>query len=209
MNRETKTPAVEVLLIVLVTTARIVRPVFRALWTPRAKRLYIRGFALALYACASAPPPSPREPITVESPSDAAYASHHGVTAKLEPLPGMQKHGFDPRQYYERRALYALSGVASYYGDQFAGRSTANGERYDPDAYTAAHRSLPFGTIVRVTRRSTGDWVLVRINDRGPFGKRQRILDLSKQAARRLGMLHDGIAKVRAEVLEEGRRRKR
>jgi rare lipoprotein A len=122
----------------------------------------------------------------------------------------MKQHGFDPRQYYEKRALYAMDGVASWYGEDFAGRPTANGEIYDPNAYTAAHRTLPFGTIVRVTRRSTGDWVLVRINDRGPFGKKKRIMDLSKQAARRLGMISDGVAKVKAEVLEEGQgRRKR
>jgi rare lipoprotein A len=146
---------------------------------------------LALYACAAAETPPPRAPQTItEAASNAGPANTR----------------FDPRGYYDKRALFVIDGVASYYGDQFAGRSTANGERYDPDAYTAAHRSLPFGTIVRVTRRSTGDWVLVRINDRGPFGKRKRILDLSKQAARRLGMLHDGIAKVRAEVLEVGKK---
>jgi rare lipoprotein A len=144
-----------------------------------------------LCACAGAetPPPRAAKAIT-EATSGAGPANSH----------------FDPRGYYEKRALFVLEGVASYYGDEFAGRSTANGERYDPDAYTAAHRTLPFGTIVRVTRRSTGDWVLVRINDRGPFGKRKRLMDLSKQAARRLGMLHDGIAKVRAEVLEVGQK---
>jgi len=113
---------------------------------------------------------------------------------------------FDPREYYERRALFVLEGEASYYADMFQGRLTANGERFDQDKYTAAHRSLPFGTIVRVTRRKTGDWVLVRINDRGPFGKRKRILDLSKQAARRLGILQSGITQVRAEILELGKR---
>jgi rare lipoprotein A len=147
---------------------------------------------LALCACAGAetPAPQPRGARTFEPPSDIGPANTR----------------FDPRVYYEKRALFVLDGVASYYGDEFAGRSTANGEKYDPDAYTAAHRTLPFGTIIRVTRRSTGEWVLVRVNDRGPYGKRKRILDLSKQAARRLGMLHDGIAKVRAEVLEVGRK---
>jgi rare lipoprotein A len=148
---------------------------------------------VALCACAGAETPPPR----------AAKRITAAVSASG---PGPANTQFDPRGYYEKRALFVLNGVASYYGDQFNGRSTANGERYDPDAYTAAHRTLPFGTIVRVTRPSTGDWVLVRINDRGPFGKRKRILDLSKQAARRLGMLHDGIAKVRAEVLEVGQK---
>ena len=99
-----------------------------------------------------------------------------------------------------------LEGEASYYADMFHGRLTANGERFDQKKFTAAHRSLPFGTIVRVTRRSTGAWVLVRVNDRGPFGKRKRILDLSKEAARRLGILESGIAQVRVEVLELGRK---
>lgn len=134
-----------------------------------------------------------------EAPLRASHAS--AVTDSDE---GPANTRFDPRAYYEKRALYVIEGVASYYGEEFEGRSTANGERYDPDAYTAAHRSLPFGTIVRVTRRTTGDWVLVRINDRGPYGRRKRVLDLSKQAARRLGMLRDGIAKVRAEVLQVG-----
>jgi rare lipoprotein A len=146
-------------------------------------------FAIALSACAGAETTQSHAPRTItEAASGAGPANTH----------------FDPRGYYEKRALFVIDGVASFYGDEFAGRSTANGERYDPNAYTAAHRTLPFGTIIRVTRRSTGDWVLVRVNDRGPYGKRKRILDLSKQAARRLGMLHDGIAKVRAEVLEVG-----
>ena len=131
------------------------------------------------------------------------HASHAAAVTDSDEGPANTR--FDPRVYYEKRALYVIDGVASYYGEEFAGRSTANGERYDPDAYTAAHRTLPFGTILRVTRRKTGDWVLVRINDRGPYGRRKRILDLSKQAARRLNMLHDGVAKVRAEVLEVGR----
>lgn len=117
------------------------------------------------------------------------------------------RHGkFDPAKYYNRRALFVLDGVASWYGEEFAGRSTANGERYDPNEYTAAHRTLPFGTILRVTRKKTGDWVLVRVNDRGPYGKHKRLLDLSRQAAKRLGMLHDGVAQVRAEVLEMGKK---
>jgi rare lipoprotein A len=144
-----------------------------------------------LCACAGAETAQPRAPENI-----ALAASERGPA---------NTH-FNPRSYYDKRALFVLNGVASYYGDEFNGRSTANGERYDPDAYTAAHRTLPFGTIVRVTRQSTGDWVLVRINDRGPYGKRKRLLDLSKQAARRLGMLHDGIAKVRAEVLEVGQK---
>jgi rare lipoprotein A (peptidoglycan hydrolase) len=112
--------------------------------------------------------------------------------------------GFDPRAYYARPALSVRRGAASFYADRFAGRRTANGERYDPDAYTAAHRTLPFNSIVRVVEEQTGDWVLVRINDRGPYGPSKRIIDLSKQAARRLSILRAGVARVRLEVLQLG-----
>lgn len=122
-------------------------------------------------------------------------------TAAPQPL---AVHGFDPRNYYKRPALFVNTGAASYYADFFAGRQTANGELYDPKAFTAAHRSLPFGTILRVVKVKTGDWVLVRVNDRGPYGPRTRIVDLSKEAARRLSMLREGVSRVRVEVLELG-----
>ncbi len=96
-----------------------------------------------------------------------------------------------------------LRGEASYYADFFNGRKTANGERYDPRALTAANRTLPFGTRVRITRVDTGRSVVVRVNDRGPFGKRRRIFDLSKAAARQLDMLHAGRAEIQAVVLAD------
>ncbi|WP_163558003.1 septal ring lytic transglycosylase RlpA family protein [Halomonas sp. NO4] len=89
----------------------------------------------------------------------------------------------------------AQRGVASYYSDYFQGRTTASGEPFDQQALTAAHPSLPFGTKVRVTRPDTGNAVEVLINDRGPFVK-GRIIDLSKRAAKKLGMLHRGTAPV-------------
>jgi len=91
-------------------------------------------------------------------------------------------------------------GVASLYSDAFHGRRTASGERYDKTALTAAHKTLPLGTEVRVTRIKTGDSVVVRINDRGPFVK-GRIIDLSRRAARELGMIKKGVVKVRVEVI--------
>jgi rare lipoprotein A len=81
----------------------------------------------------------------------------------------------------------AQHGVASYYGPGFHGRRTASGERFNAGAMTAAHRSLPFGTRVRVTNERSGRSVVVRINDRGPFGH-GRIIDLSSGSARALGM---------------------
>ena len=87
-------------------------------------------------------------------------------------------------------------GLASYYADRFHGRLTANGERYNRRALTAAHRDMPFGTRVVVTRLDDGRAVTVRINDRGPF-VRGRIIDLSHAAAKKLGMLRLGVVKVR------------
>ncbi|MGB5808900.1 MAG: septal ring lytic transglycosylase RlpA family protein [Polyangiales bacterium] len=97
-----------------------------------------------------------------------------------------------------------LRGKASYYHDSLAGNHTANGERYRPKELTAAHRSLPFCTIVRVVRVDTGESVQVRINDRGPFGSKTRILDLSRAAAQKIHMIQAGVVEVRAEVLEVG-----
>jgi len=96
-----------------------------------------------------------------------------------------------------------MVGEASYYADEFAGQKTASGEIFNPEAMTAAHRSLPFGTIVRVTRtdETTGRSVEVRINDRGPFVD-GRIIDLSKAAARELGMLIEGVVPVQLEVVD-------
>jgi rare lipoprotein A len=125
---------------------------------------------------------------------------------RVAPQPSNTKplHGFDPRAYYGRSALSVQRGAASFYADRFSGRLTASGERYDPTAYTAAHRSLPFGTIVRVVHESSGDWVLVRVNDRGPYGPHRRVIDLSREAARRLSMLQQGVVRVRVEVLQLG-----
>ncbi|MET0387654.1 MAG: septal ring lytic transglycosylase RlpA family protein [Polyangiales bacterium] len=124
--------------------------------------------------------------------------------ASIAPAESTPLHGFDPRPYYGKRPLSVQRGAASYYHDRFAGRLTANGERYDPNAFTAAHRKLPFGTVLRVVHETTGDWVLVRVNDRGPYGPGKRIVDLSREAARRLAMLRDGVVRVRIEVLELG-----
>ena len=96
------------------------------------------------------------------------------------------------------KAIY--SGKASWYGPGFHGRRTANGEVFNSNDLTAAHRSLPFGTKVRVTNMNNGRSVVVRINDRGPFSK-GRIIDLSAGAARSINMINSGVAPVRVEVL--------
>ena len=95
---------------------------------------------------------------------------------------------------------YEATGIASYYGRKFHGRSTASGERFDMHAMTAAHPSLPFGTMVRVTRLKNNRSVTVRINDRGPF-VRGRIIDLSLAAAKKIDMLADGLSRVRIAVI--------
>lgn len=92
------------------------------------------------------------------------------------------------------------TGIASFYGDEFRGRVTASGERFDPTKLTAAHPWFPFGTLVRVRNLSNGKSVVVRINDRGPF-KAGRIIDLSTRAASELDMLVDGITQVLIEVI--------
>ncbi len=104
---------------------------------------------------------------------------------------------------YKISANYTTTtGMASYYADRFHGRPTASGERYDTAAFTAAHRTLPFGSMVTVTHISTGDSVQVRINDRGPHSQK-RIIDLSKAAAKALNMLRKGVARVELKVRED------
>lgn len=93
-----------------------------------------------------------------------------------------------------------IHGPASWYGGKFHGRKTANGERYNMNDMTAAHKTLPFGAKVRVTNQHNGRSVIVRINDRGPFVGR-RVIDLSRGAADAIGMIRTGVAPVRIELL--------
>ncbi|WP_346290296.1 septal ring lytic transglycosylase RlpA family protein [Sphaerothrix gracilis] len=99
------------------------------------------------------------------------------------------------------RVAFADSGMASWYGPGFHGRRSASGEVFNQNALTAAHRTLPFGTQVRVTNLSTNQQVVVRINDRGPYS-RGRIIDLSAAAARQIGLARAGVGRVRIEVLQ-------
>lgn len=98
-------------------------------------------------------------------------------------------------------------GIASYYHDSLQGNRTASGEIYNKRIRSAAHKTLPLGTKVRVTKLSNGKSIVVKINDRGPF-VRGRIIDLSRRAARDLGIVYSGLAKVKVEVLSvPGRKR--
>ncbi|MFM7543369.1 MAG: septal ring lytic transglycosylase RlpA family protein [Ignavibacteria bacterium] len=94
-----------------------------------------------------------------------------------------------------------VKGKASYYGSEFNGRKTANGEIYDETAMTAAHRTLPFGTVLRVTNIRNGLSVIVRINDRGPFHP-DRVLDLSKAAAEELDLIKYGVTEIESEIVD-------
>jgi len=175
--------------------------------------------AFAIITCRT-PPPLPTSPAGASEPPLATTASAEAAATE-EPRPerieaaavetapprdfaGEQKELAE--RYTKHRALSTLRGEASYYGKAFAGRKTASGETFEPERYTAAHRSLPFGTVLRVTRVSTRSVVYVRVNDRGPFGKKRRILDLSEAAAGELDMLRDGVCEVRIEVLERGKK---
>ncbi|MBN2345568.1 MAG: septal ring lytic transglycosylase RlpA family protein [Candidatus Aminicenantes bacterium] len=111
---------------------------------------------------------------------------------RVQPPPGLAA----PPQVFQ-------TGIASWYGEDFHGRTTANGETYDMHKLTAAHLELPFHTLVEVENLENGEKVLVRINDRGPFLK-ERIIDLSLKAARRLDMAEQGTAAVALRVVRWG-----
>jgi rare lipoprotein A len=101
------------------------------------------------------------------------------------------------------KVLLTLEGVVSYYADDFHGKQTSSGETYDMHALTAAHRTFPFGTKVRVTNLENNKTVIIRVNDRGPF-KEGRIMDLSMGAAKEIDLILNGTARARLEVLEWG-----
>ena len=101
----------------------------------------------------------------------------------------------------QQRSSYDESGIASWYGKDFHGKYTANGERYDMYALSGAHKTLPLPTLVRVTNLENGRSIIVRINDRGPFVK-ERLIDLSYAAAKALDFTHQGTARVRVQTLD-------
>lgn len=143
-------------------------------------------------------PASAAQPASKPAPS----AQPQDAAAPGTPSPATASNGCPPAGSV--KVTRTLRGKATYYGDQFAGRKTASGEPYQPQELTAAHRTLPFGTLVRV-RRIDGlqQAVCVRVTDRGPFGNKQRIIDVSKAAARELDMLRAGVIPVVVEVLSQ------
>lgn len=141
----------------------------------------ILALALLLGACSSTP-----EPVAKRSAGSAGRPyTVRGITYQVRAEPD-----------------YDEVGIASWYGPGFHGKTTANGERFDMHGLTAAHKTLPFGTTVRVTNLTNDRSLIVRINDRGPFVS-GRIIDLSKRAAERLGFISAGKAKVRVQVIAQ------
>jgi rare lipoprotein A len=139
------------------------------------------------------------------APPPSSYGSHH--SGKLPSGSGGYKKTGKPYKiaghwYYPLATAdgYNETGIASWYGTKFHGKKTANGERYDMYAMSAAHKTLPLPTMVRVTNLDNGRSVVVRVNDRGPFVK-SRVIDLSYAAAKTLGYDNAGTASVRVEVL--------
>ena len=121
------------------------------------------------------------------------------LTGVAWPMDALARSGASAHERHVKKRNQ--TGVASFYGHECKGQRTANGERFDPNQLTAAHRTLPFGTRVKVTNLDNGRQVVVRINDRGPYA-RGRVLDLSRAAARKLGFEHKGTALVRLQVLK-------
>ncbi|WP_430232360.1 septal ring lytic transglycosylase RlpA family protein [Paraburkholderia tropica] len=161
-------------------------------------RVALVPLLVALMGTAQARKPAPVSPIrhetreghAVSAQKHTRVASHHAVSGQH----------VERMRHAQRRFQ---TGIASWYGREFHGHRTANGERFDMYALTAAHRTLPFGSFARVTLPATGRSVVVRINDRGPYA-RGRVIDLSFGAARVLGYSGAGSARVRIEPVAAG-----
>ena len=153
--------------------------------------VFVAGCA-AKRPVATQPPPAPSPPLAASEP--ATESSKHGATAS----PSAPKHAKTPAA--PAPAGYTEDGNASWYGQPFNGRRASNGEIYDMYKLTAAHRTLPFDTVVRVTNLNNGKSTTVRITDRGPFVE-NRIIDLSFAAAREIESVGPGVVPVRLEVL--------
>jgi rare lipoprotein A len=140
-----------------------------------------------------------------EAPAPSPPAETVGAPVEPAPQPAPSEAPAEPTtDWASAPALESFTGRVSFYADSLSGHRTANGERYDPHALTCASRDLPFGSLVRVTRLDTGASVVVRVNDRGPWGRRTRILDLSRAAAEAIDMIRAGVVEVRADVVRRG-----
>ena len=157
------------------------------------KLLNCIGILLLLNGCASEPKEFQYKNLTEEVKAIKANGGYYKVG---NPYKVMGQY-YTPKEDYN----YSEVGMASWYGDDFHNKLTANGETYDMRAITAAHRTLPLPSIVRVTNLENGKSIIARVNDRGPYVK-NRIIDVSQKGAELLGYKNNGIAKVKVEVLE-------
>jgi len=152
--------------------------------------LVLSGCGSKKQAKVAVPPPPPPSTSEADSTSDVPF----------DATPGKQDHG-ELTIPADTKPLFVQTGRASWYGAPYHNRRGSNGEIYDMNAMTAAHRTLPLGSIVRVTNVKTGHSAIVRITDRGPFVE-GRIVDLSLAAAKKIDVLQTGTAMVRLEVLK-------
>ena len=165
----------------------------------RCGRLAAAGaLALALAACSSSNSRIDPKYGVAASPrvSNAAYIPSGGGRYQVGKPYKIAGKWYKPKEVKR----YEKTGVASWYGDAFHGRKTANGEIYNMNAYSAAHPTLPLPSYVRVKNMANGNAVVVRVNDRGPFAH-NRLIDLSKRAADALDFRHQGVAKVQVTYL--------
>ena len=159
---------------------------------PARGRSALLGACLALAGCAAAPPKVAPPPPVVEIAPPVQPGPHFKV--------GEPYQIFDKWYYPEFLTYYEAIGVASWYGASYHGRLTANGEIYDMHALTAAHPTLQLPSVLRVTNLANGRSLVLRVNDRGPFIK-NRLIDLSRAAARELGFEEQGLAEVHVQYL--------
>lgn len=160
------------------------------------RRLPLVLAVLSLAGCATqAPPPAPPQAVVAfQPPPPAPPPLPPTIVPRGEPaVPPLSQTG---------RAFFTETGLASFYGRAHAGKRTASGERFDHHDFTAAHRTLAFGTLLRVTNLANGRAVTVEVTDRGPRIK-SRVIDISLAAARELHMQKKGITRVKLEAFRE------
>ena len=157
--------------------------------------------ALMLAPSVEASPSSEEFVIKAIQESEEITGIHEAVPVRPLPAPPPRPMATDSAM--PSKLIEVVQGAASWYGPGFYGLTTANGERFRKGTLTAAHRTLPFGTKVRVTNLSNGRSVVVRINDRGPF-RNHRVIDLAHGAATELQMMQAGEVPVKLEILAKG-----
>jgi rare lipoprotein A len=188
--------------------------------TSRHRRARAWTFAAALTpflaGCAAVGYPAPQRPTPQVQPQQEEHVDADALIVRPAPAPislaaASVRTASAPRQYEVRGQRYTIMpeagnyseiGIASWYGNELAGRPTASGEIYDPEGLTAAHRTLPLSTWVEVKNLGNGRSVVVRVNDRGPFAAtHERIIDVSLAAARVLGLVGSGTGRVEVRVV--------